>query len=263
MIGEKRIAINGKNGDRLEVLYGIEPGSLLRNPVTGEWWALNQYGSPWIVAENHYRPIICHAHKWICFIIPKNGCSSVLKSALYYDGMLSTEEYKGSKFIWDGCFTERNESKKLEYLETMSIDTMYPDYKKFVVLCDERDRVMRWMNYLNKARYARYYSYELDDKSLADEMLWSMRTVAFSNRYSCDQHILPQSVFLYRYKEIYKGMDEVERVQLSELPEWYERNFGEPLVKNNISDPASKRFHFENLTASQQEIIEKWCETYH
>lgn len=252
----------GMEIEKINVLFGKQLGSLVKNPITGEWWVLDHYGSPWIIGDNHYRPIICHKQKWICFIIPKNGCSSIVKSAHYYDGDLTDEEFKSDMFIWDARFTERNERRKMEYHEVKMIDSAYSDYKKFIVLTDEKDRVMRWINWNSKHQYNKFYSYGLSDDDLLEEFFWSMKFIAFANPNVCDQHLLPQRCFIEKWNILYENMKDVEVVQLSELPVWYEKAFGSPLIKNNVTSPSEKRYDWNRLTDNQRQQILDWCALY-
>lgn len=243
--------------ERVDVMFGNQLGSLVQNPFTKEWWLLDSSGSTWIVPLNHYKPVICHKQKWICFIIPKNGCSSILKSALWYDGLIDEEALKDENHIWNSNYMPKVCERLMEYTETTNIDELYPDYKKFIVLGNEKERLMRWMNWMNKRQYNKFYSYDASDVDLAEEMLWSLDLLT-QNPFVCDQHVLPQNVFIEQYSKVYKGMDKVERVDLKDLPEWYQKSFGAPLIKNNVSSAKDKRFIYDYLSVELKMSITLW-----
>lgn len=115
-------------------------------PITQEYWLMDDKKTPCITSKPYiYRPLQCQHDNYICHTISKNGCASVLKSILWADGKISKAEKVSNAFIW------------ASYRD-------YPYYQgdidayggtRFIALQPEKDRIIRWANWLNTNRYAR------------------------------------------------------------------------------------------------------------
>lgn len=259
---QRTLEVVDEDDEGINVIYEKNHLKLVENPVTREWWLLDGNGAPRIIPKNNFRPLVCKNLKWIALPIPKNGCASLLKSALYYDNYITEPERSDNEMAWV-AFNKKRSLVELPYYKARD-GGMLTDgtHKVFMVVSDERSRLLRWMNWQNTNRYNKFYSYDLPTEKLVDELLWSRRFIT-KGFYTCDQHALSQKVFTDRFCELYfKGDKElfersVERVDLKELPEFFLKNFGKQLVKNNVTPENKKRFRWEELTDSQRVLIDR------
>lgn len=117
----------------------------------------------------------------MCHSIGKNGCASVLKTILWEDGKITKEEKEGDDFVW-----VKFNSKVPRVYDLSSYEG-----KRFIVLSDENRRIVRWMNWLNNSRYCPYFSFNLSDEQLVDELLWGYSYLALNHAFRVDSHCLP------------------------------------------------------------------------
>lgn len=180
-----------------------------------------------------------------------------MKSALWYDGKMTEEEKNGNNFVW-GDYNNRCQRKQLNF-EQLRLPII-SEYKKFVVLSDEIDRKLRWMNWVHKNKYNRYYTFDLPKDKAIEELIWSIPLLV-AHPYKSDPHCLSQKHFLESFVKIHyegdteKFNNEVIKVELKNLKEFYQDNFGEPLILNNVSDPKKKRFSINDLSERQRERL--------
>lgn len=258
----KSLEVVGEDEEGIGVIYEKHHLKLIENPVTGEWWLMNGDGSPRIVPKNNFRPLVCKAHGWVTLPVPKNGCASLLKTALHYDNYITDAETKSNEMAWV-AFDKKRSLVEVPYYEVKESGILSNgSFKVFIVVSDERSRLLRWMNWQNTNRYNKYYTYSLPPEKLADEMLWSRKFIT-RGLCGCDQHALGQKVFVERFRDMFFNGDQalfdrcVERVDLKELPDFYIKSFGKPLIKNNVTPDAKKIFRWESLTAAQREAIDR------
>lgn len=222
---------------------------LRQNPATKEWWLLDSIGTPFIVPKNHYLPFFCTKHKWVSYVIGKNGCASLLKSALWYDGDITLQQKNDNKFVWEHYMQECGKHR-VGYLQAKNIPK---DFKKFIVLSDPIERVVRWMNWVYRFKYNKWYTYDQPKEKLVEELIWSLQLTT-KHPFKSDSHVLPQSEFIKNITKLFYDGDsalfdkEVERVDLKNLQEFYRDTFGEPFVLNNISKPEDRVFSVSDLT---------------
>lgn len=251
--------------DCILFIYNNTQLSLHRNPATGEWWLMNGDGLPRIIPKNYYYAMKCGRQGWLTFPVPKNGCASLLKSALHYDGQLTTAETKGDEFAW-AAFNQKRRAVEIP-LERFKAtrEALLESHRAFIVSSPERERVLRWMNWVNTNRYNKFYTYDLPPEKLAEEILWSHAFVT-KDPYICDPHAVSQRVFRQRFADILfdgdrEGFDKrVETVELKDLPSFYRDAFGAELVKNNITPEARKIFKWDSLSPQIQQKIEEIAE---
>lgn len=68
-----------------------------QNPITGQWWMLRDSDICPTISKTFEVPtrfVVCHKLKYVSLIIPRNGCSSLITSALYYDNKIDAEFVK-------------------------------------------------------------------------------------------------------------------------------------------------------------------------
>lgn len=235
--------------DEYTVIYNCANMFIRRNPVTNEWWLLDSDRTPFIVAMNYYRPVYCGKHKWMCHTIGKNGCASLIKSALWYDGRMTEEQRDGNEFVW-GDYPSLCSGQKLTF--DMTKMSLPEDWKKFIVVSPPLERFARWVNWVLKNRYNKYYSFDLPKDKFLDEVVWSYPLVT-SHFLKCDPHALSQETFIERIVQMYYGGDrerfnrEVERVELKDLKEFYLDTFKEPLILNNVSRPEERVYSAKDI----------------
>lgn len=244
---EKDEIINNSVFHVIAVVINNNFGKLIYNPISDNYWFCNMVGCPWITPNNIYYPIKCETLNYIGFPIPKNGCSCILKSALYYDTFISNEAAKSEKFIWEDANIYSNVRMKVNSRENF-IDN-YKNYKKFIVIQPENERFIRFLNWSHKRRYNTYYNFDLSLENSKKEHEWALPLITI-DPYCSDQHAITQSVHIKQYIDLFYAGDkkafdkDVEKVQLKDLPEWFSNTFGKPMITNNIDKPEDWLYKF-------------------
>lgn len=241
-----------------------------QNPITGQWWMLRDSDICPTISKTFEVPtrfVVCHKLKYVSLIIPRNGCSSLVSSALYYDNKIDAEFVKQMNEKRHQIWLYKKGDKKLVNAVRVPVTEIeeiengkYKDYKKFIVVDDERHRYVRWMNRLLSNHYNPQVDYDLSDDKLFDELTWMYQYCnGKGSIYQCDEHAMP----IRRYKEIasktFKDSDffsrEFEEVELKNLRTWFKDNFDAPMIENNVSTPEERKWKWEEFTDEQQAAI--------
>lgn len=242
---------------------------LVHNPVSGNWHLADASGRLGIWNGNYCQIVKCDALKYICFIISKNGCSCILRSALEYDGLFGNTS--DDKFIWhqtaaahywcDGTLFRGDSARK------MLDDPRYKDYKRFIVLQDERERFIKFINWTHKRRYNPYVDLSLSREASFREHVF-LHPYFSHDTYVCDQHALPQGRHVDAFiVQLYGGdasrfWRDVEPVGLDDLREWFGDTFGKPMLMNNIDSEEDKLYRLESLSDGQRFSLEQLLASY-
>lgn len=246
-LNEQNEVINSKEFNVVNLIYDGELVKFVYNPISNNYWFCNSHGIPWIMPKNIYQPVKCDKLKYIVFPIPKNGCSCLVKSALFYDGHISPEYTESNEFIWGRA--DLTSKIRMAVVTRENFVERYKDYKKFIVLQPENERFIRFLNWSHKHRYNKFYNFNLSLNESRREHEWSLPLVT-SNPFCCDEHAVTQDTHVKMYIDLFfngdkEAFDEnVEVVQLSELPEWFEKTFGEKMIMNNIEKPEDWLYKF-------------------
>lgn len=197
----------------------------------------------------------CDLLKYVCFIIPKNGCSCILASALKYDYGISTP----GKHVWG--VSVQNCVVPSAVASALFSQGRYDGYKKFIVVQDEYERFIRFINWTHKAKYNKFLDLSLTKH---DSFMEHLALYPYMSRdmQSGDEHSVPQNLYIdTAVARMYAGNRtmwdaDVERVMLSDLKGWFENTFNAPMVMNNIDRPKDELFKLEDLTEEERSALE-------
>lgn len=267
--GNTRIRIDKPCTDGLECRVNNTRHKLVHNPVSGNWHLADASGRLGVWNGNYCQIVKCDDLKYICFIISKNGCSCILRSALEYDGLFG--DTSEDKFIWhqtaianywcNGTLFRGESARKV--LD----DPRYKDYKRFIVLQDERERFIKFINWTHKRRYNPYVDLSLSREDSFREHVF-LHPYFSRDTYVCDQHALPQGKHVDAcITQLYGGdvarfWSEVEPVGLDDLREWFCDTFGRPMLMNNIDSEEDKLYRLDTLSDGQRFSLEQLLNPY-
>lgn len=249
----------------IAIRMGSNLSYLVQNPFTKEYILTDSNKIPYLYVANHYEIVKCDKLKYIGFMIAKNGCSCLLKSALVYDGIMENTE---DRFIWE-VVNEKGYRNQVVFQgeRAKQIIENYKDYKKFIVLQDEKERFMKYINWTHKNKYNTLFDLNLSKHDSLMEHIWGQRLFA-NHTWVCDPHAISQNRYLKEFVRQYFGgdkekfMNEVETVHLDDLKTWFEKQFGVPMIMNNIDSEEDKIYKLEELTKEELKAVEEVCQTY-
>lgn len=241
---------------------------LVHNPYSNEYILTNSNKVPYLYVANHYEIVKCDKLKYIGFMIAKNGCSCLLKSALVYDEIMKNED---DRFIWE-VVNEKGYRNQVVFNGERARQVLenYKDYKKFIVLQDEKERFMKYINWTHKNKYNTLLDLNLSKHDSLMEHIWAQKLFA-KDRWVCDPHAISQDQYLHEFVRQYFDNDkekfekEVEIVALDNLKTWFEKQFGVPMIMNNIDSEEDKIYKLEDLTIEELkelEKVQKVCRSY-
>lgn len=228
----------------------------MQNPVTRELWVLDRTGAPlkYTKRDERYKVGVCRTLRCTFPIVSRNGCSSLVKTALVADGLMDESD---TRFVWStrvfgGAVLPPARGCVLDGVE---------DYRRFVVVDDERRRTFRWVDHVLRHGLCPYLRRpgELSREDHLREALWA-GPILFGDPWANDQHAIPQKLYLERLERYaLKGgaaLESFERVPLENLADWFAEAFGRPLVKNNVT-PAAKRI-FGDPTDAERALVDAY-----
>lgn len=211
---------------------------------------------------NFCQVIKCDSLKYICFIISKNGCSCILKSALEYDGIQKIPE---NSFAWEAVYYDSNGKAPCVHIgydiKTLLESDKFKDYKKFIILQDEHERFMKFINFSHKKHYNKYVNMTLDKDASFDEHIF-LYPYFTKSIFACDQHALSQRAHIMEViRQVYGGdqdrfMDDVEFVHLDNLKDWFKDAFGKDMLLNNMDSKWDMKYSLESLSKEQHDKLD-------
>lgn len=229
-------------------------GFMLYNPVSDNYWFTRINKVPNVQINHAFRTCFCRSLKYRSFMIPKCGSSSIVASTLVYDKLVDQSRLKDSGGIaWESCPESEKVIQRLCLIENMDLDSKV--LKHFTVVDEPLKHFTRWVNYTWTKGYNKYFNRELSDEKYIDELLWALPYIT-SYKPDMDEHVVLQSRHI---EQSDKFNFNPEYVKLSRLPQYYEKNFGKPLLKSNVTK-VEKRFTDDVYTAGQMEKIMKYLE---
>lgn len=228
---------------------------MLYNPVSDNYWLTRVNKAPQVMMNHAFRTCFCRRLRYRAFMVPKCGSSSIVASTLVYDGMVEPSRVAAEDGIsWESCPEAELIIQRLCTVRNMNADRAA--LKHFTVLDEPMRRFMRWVNYTWTKGYNRYLNRKLDDFHYIEELLWAL---PYITRYKpdMDEHVVLQSVHA---AEAERFDFRPEWVKLSRLPQFYEKAFGKPLIKSNVTK-VEKRFKGDAVLAPvQRERIMEYLE---
>lgn len=230
--------------DGVKVEYNGLPHTLVWNPYAELYWIVPMDGECYPHDVRYIRAVKCDKLKFICFIIPKNACTSVLSSALYYD---SYPDYKG----WVSPYKD----KCLIYPEDYNKEK-YKNYKHFIILENDIRRFIRTINFEISVGWLDFYwSNNMSNDKILKERLWGIKY------FKKDEHLVRQEDYVENIiKEFFNNSTEefektVEIVALQNFPDWFKKTFGVERLKRNVSKESVKRFFWDKMSTEQKNNI--------
>lgn len=234
------------------------------NPWQGIYLYCNEAKVPNIYIDNHIQIIKCDSLKYIAFPIAKNGCSCLIKSALVYDGIDTAEN---NDFIWQNY----SKTSKMTFFggEARAIlnNEKYKNYKRFIVLQDEQERFIKYINWTHKNKYNKMFDLSLPKHESFMEHIW-MQKIMTAHPYIYDQHAASQKLHIKEFiRQLYEGDEEkfnqeVERVHLDNLKDWFQDQFGKPMIMNNIDSEDDKIYKLNELNTEERKALDDLCASY-
>lgn len=224
--------------------WGAEVLHLLRSP-SGLWYLMCDAGGFPVAGIDpmpSYRLLACRRLRWLALVVAKNGCSSLLASALAAEGLVPREDLeKLENPAWGLCDKDgvrlhdgliaRPGCEAAALAEAASCN-----WRIFRVTSPETERAVRWADMM-VTRWRHYGNLDrLERKAAADTLLW-LRDYADGVRseFFMDEHVIHPALSLARLRRDTDFAGKFEEVPLRSLAEWYGDSFGEPLVRNNVS----------------------------
>lgn len=229
-------------------------GFMLYNPVSDNYWLTRLNKAPHVMMNHAFRTCFCKSLRYRAFMIPKCGSSSIVASTLVYDGLVEPSRVADpSGMSWENCRESEAIIQRLCLIQNMEVDKAA--LKHFTVIDSPLKHFLRWMNYTWTKGYNKYLNRELSDEKYIDELLWAL---PYITRYKpdMDEHVVLQSTHIEQSDRF--GFDP-EYVKLTMLPQFYEKNFGKPLIRSNVTK-AKKRFTADSLNREQMERVMEYLE---
>ena len=139
----------------------------------------------------------------------------------------------------------------------------FAGYRKFIILRDPFDRIVSFINNTYKeVEYDYLFNKSLPPEKYVDSVLrmfpYMIHHTRPDRRY--DKHAIPQRVYYEMYKQVVG--DELEIVNIKDLPEYYQQLTGHPLIKNNVTKPSEKVCTRDSLTPKQVKLINEYIDKY-
>lgn len=273
---EEKNEVVFEKGAKLDVIGRDDDGSFFvkKNQYSGMYFVYNPWQNvfilcneakvPNIYIDNHIQIIKCDSLKYIAFPISKNGCSCLMKSALVYDGLDNGEN---DHFVW---MNYSNTSKMCFYDGAARVilnDEKFKDYKRFIVVQDEHERFIKYINWTHKNKYNKLFDLSLPKHESFMEHIWFQKIMA-AHPYIYDQHAVSQKFHIKEIiRQLYKSNSErfnqeVEQVQLDNLKDWFQNQFGKPMIMNNIDSEDDKLFKLDELNTEERKALDDLCASY-
>lgn len=193
-------------------------------------------------------------------LVSRNANTSIILSGLYAVGNTKFENYPNDKFLW-GDAEVRQEMRRNGQLQF--IDSVNPKfYNKFVMVIDDPlKRYIRALNRLLISPHIPKESIPIPPKEFIDnyidEMLEFSDYCENDKNFTWEQHLGLQSSY---YDVCTKKGKDIELVQLSDLPTWWEHTYNSKWLRNNVSTPSERIITFDNMTDEQKEKTMKFLE---
>ena len=227
-------------------------------------WCICLHLRPYITKTDPvYELHISEKKQYIYCVISKNGCSSIMSSILKQDdGKCFDENVK----IWDqkSYLTSVLNSHRIFFDHASEVDkTPFTGYRKFIVLRNPLDRFISFINNTYKEEEYNYlFDKSLPAKEYVDRVLqfypYMISHQRADRRY--DKHAIPQRVYYEEFHRLFG--EELEVVNIKNLPIYYQELTGNPLIKNNVSKPQEKVCTQDTLTPEQLKQIETYIQQY-
>jgi hypothetical protein len=193
-------------------------------------------------------------------LVSRNANTSVILSGLYAVGNKEFENYPNDKFLW-GDAEVREVMRKNGQLQFIN-DVNPKFYNKFVMVIDgPLKRYIRALNRLLISPHLPKDKIPTISKEYVDTYINNM--LEFSDycendkNFTWEQHLGLQSSY---YDVCTKKGKDVELVQLSDLPQWWEHTYNSKWLRNNVSTPSERIITFDNMTDEQKEKTMKFLE---
>ena len=193
-------------------------------------------------------------------LVSRNANTSIILSGLYAVGNTEFENYPNDKFLWaDGEVRDgMRRNGQLQFINDVNLKF----YDKFVMVID--DPLKRYIRALNRLLISPHVpkdkiptlSKEYID-NYVNNMLEFSDYCENDKNFTWEQHLGLQSSY---YDVCTKKGKDVELVQLSDLPQWWEHTYNSKWLKNNVSNPKERVITFDNMTDEQKEKTMKFLE---
>lgn len=210
--------------------------------------------------SNFYNSLRCveilvsNKYKFIYLIISKNASSSILTSIFEYEYNIHIDNdikiwnqteiiYNNNKLFDIKYFYKFDDAKNIiqEYLKN--------NYTIFTVIRNDIDRYVSWINecykssYFNNYNNVLYYYNEIIDKE--DFINSCIEKYDYFVELG-DMHAIPQSWYLYIFKQL---SDKIDYVDIKDLSNYFEKLTGEKIINNNVTN---NKFCLKNNLSLEQ-----------
>ena len=193
-------------------------------------------------------------------LVSRNANTSIILSGLYAVGNTEFENYPNDKFLW-GDAEVREVMRKNGQLQFIN-DVNPKFYNKFVMVIDDPlKRYIRALNRLLISPHAPKDKIPTIPKEYINNYINDM--LEFSDycendkNFTWEQHLGLQSSY---YDVCTKKGKDIELVQLSDLPQWWEHTYNSKWLRNNVSTPSERIITFDNMTDEQKKKTMKFLE---
>lgn len=194
----------------------------------------------------------CKKLDTIFCLVSRNANTSILLSGLYAMGKTEFENYPNEKFLWGDSRVREDlrDRRNLQFINDVNPNI----YKNFVMVVD--DPLKRYIRALNRLIISPHIPKDKiptvpkDYKdSYVNEMLEFSDYCENDENFTWEAHLGLQTSYLDVCK---KKREDIELVQLSDLPNWWEEKYNSKWLRNNVSTPAERIITFDNMTEEQK-----------